>query len=426
MNQAVTAIVLAAGQSKRMRSAIAKVLHPLCGQPMIQWVLGATKNLIAQPPIVVVGTQKELIKKTLAKDCRFKEQPLQLGSAHAAYMAYDLVCGEQGNVFILAGDMPLIQRETLEQLLEACPYGGVSCLKESASVCCIDIAAFGAGMQAILEEAGECSLARLVAWLEQSGYACARIPSNEHLSVNDRAQLARCTAILRARINDAHMKNGVTLMDPASTYIDGAVKIGYDTTIYPGVVLEGNTIVEEGATLYPGCRIKDSHIGPQCVLQAVVAVDAVVGRNVAIGPYVNLRPGARIADFCKIGDFVEVKNSTIGEGTKLPHLSYIGDADVGKRVNAGCGTVFVNYDGYQKHRTSVGDGAFLGCNTSLVAPVRVGENAYTAAGSVITNNVPDGALAVARAKQVNKLGWVDNYREKNQNNALGDTGGGPS
>ena len=208
------------------------------------------------------------------------------------------------------------------------------------------------------------------------------------------------------------MENGVKIMDPNNVRIAPDVEIGRDTVIYPNVVLAGGTCLGEGCVIRPGCQIEDSVIGNNCTLNCVVANGVKVGNGVAIGPFVNLRPGTVISDNCKVGDFVEIKNSIVGEGTKLPHLSYIGDADIGSNVNVGCGSVFVNYDGFEKHRTTVGDDAFIGCHTSLVAPVAVGDGAFTAAGSVITEDVPAEAMAFARSRQVNKEGLARKYREK--------------
>ena len=238
------------------------------------------------------------------------------------------------------------------------------------------------------------------------------IEPEEALAVNDRVRLSEAASVLRRRINHAHMLAGVTMIDPEHTYIDAGVRLGRDCTLYPGVVLEGSTVIGDGTTLYPACRIVDSQFGRHCAAQGVVAKDAIVGDNVTLGPYVNLRPGTNLGNNCKVGNYIEVKNSNVGEGSKLPHLSYIGDGDVGRHVNLGCGTVFVNYDGYKKHRTVIGDNAFIGCHTSLVAPITVGEGAFTAAGSVITEEVPAGALAVARAKQVNKPGYVARLKVK--------------
>jgi bifunctional UDP-N-acetylglucosamine pyrophosphorylase/glucosamine-1-phosphate N-acetyltransferase len=210
------------------------------------------------------------------------------------------------------------------------------------------------------------------------------------------------------------MRNGVTFIDPDRTYIDPDVSIGRDTVIWPDVVLREGTEIAERVTLYPGCRLLKTRVGNDCVLQAAVSNEAVIGNGVTIGPFVNIRPGTSISDGCRIGDFVEIKNSNIGEGSKVPHLSYVGDGDMGARVNIGCGTVFSNYDGFKKHRTVIGDNAFIGCNTNLVAPVKVGNNAYTAAGSTITEDVPDNSMALARARQDNKEGYMEKYRQKKQ------------
>lgn len=214
------------------------------------------------------------------------------------------------------------------------------------------------------------------------------------------------SARVHRHIIDHYTRSGVNFIDGTTAYIEMGVKIDPGACIYPNVFIEGDTSIGAGTVIYPGCRIQDSRIGENCVLEHVKANGAVIEDSVSVGPYVNLRPGTHIASECKIGDFVEVKNSNVGRGTKLPHLSYIGDADVGERVNVGCGTVFVNYDGKNKHRTVVGNDVFLGCNTNLVAPVKVADGAFTAAGSTVTEDVPEEALAIARAKQVNKTGWV--------------------
>lgn len=219
---------------------------------------------------------------------------------------------------------------------------------------------------------------------------------------------------IRLCINSRLEDEGAEFLDINSTYVDHGVKIGKGTVVYPNVIIEGESEIGENCVIGAGCNIRNSKIGNDCTLQYVFATEAVVDNNVSIGPFVNLRPKTHIRDNCKIGDFVEVKNSEIGCGTKLPHLSYIGDADVGERVNVGCGSIFVNYDGKNKMRTSVGDDVFIGCNTNLVAPISVGNNVYIAAGSTLTDDVPDSALAIARARQVNKQGWVPPYMKKEQ------------
>ena len=201
------------------------------------------------------------------------------------------------------------------------------------------------------------------------------------------------------------MKNGVTFLDPNQAYIDAEVTIGEDTVIYPGVFLQGDTRIGRDCTLYNGCRLLDTIVGDGCSLAAVVAQEAAVEDGTSIGPYVRLRPNAHLGKGCKVGNFVEIKNSTLGDGGKVAHLTYVGDADIGKRINVGCGTAFANYDGARKFRTVIGNDVFLGCNTSLVAPVTLGDHAYTAAGSTITTDIPEGQLGIARARQVNKDGW---------------------
>jgi len=287
---------------------------------------------------------------------------------------------------------------------------GEKAVKEvNISAYCFDIPTLLAALDRLTCEnaQGEYYITDCVALIRAMGktVSAVNVPAVEGMGVNDRVQLAECAKLLRKRINEAHMRAGVTMIDPTQVYLDAAVTLGRDVTLYPGVTLEGNTSIGPGSTLYPGCRLIDSVIGSNCALQAVVAREAKVGDGVTIGPFVQLRPGTVIADGCKIGDFVEIKNANIGPGTKLPHLSYIGDADLGSRVNVGCGTAFANYDGKKKHRTTVGDGAFIGCNTSLVAPVNVGAGAYTAAGSAITKDVPPDTLAIGRGRQVNLEGY---------------------
>ena len=261
---------------------------------------------------------------------------------------------------------------------------------------------------------GEYYLTDVIGLMVRSGHreGALRCAPDEALGINDRAQLAQAEAALRRRINEAHMREGVRIIDPAATYIDADVAIGGDTVVYPGNVLESGTRIGSGATLYPGNRISASRVGDGVTIQSSVLVEAQIGNGATIGPFAYLRPGSKVGAGCRIGDFVELKNAVIGDGTKVPHLTYVGDAEIGERANIGCGAVFVNYDGHRKHRTTVGDGAFIGCNTNLVAPVTVGRGAYTAAGSTITEDVPDDALAIARSRQTNKDGWARRRRSR--------------
>jgi len=224
--------------------------------------------------------------------------------------------------------------------------------------------------------------------------------------------LAEAEKVMRKRINEKHMSLGVTMIDPETTYIEKGVKIGKDTILYPGCILQAGTIIGENSTIGPNSRIVNSTFGDNTEIINSVILDSEVASDVHVGPFAYIRPGSKIGNGVKIGDFVEVKNSNIGDGTKISHLTYIGDADVGKNINFGCGTVVVNYDGQHKHRTVIEDDAFIGCNTNLVAPVTIKKGAYTAAGSTITKEVPEGALGIARVRQENKVGWVDKKKGK--------------
>ena len=235
--------------------------------------------------------------------------------------------------------------------------------------------------------------------------------ASEALGVNDRAQLAAAAKVLRGRINAALMESGVTLIDPDNTYIGADVMAGRDAVIYPGVTLEGSTVIGEEAVLYPGSRIENSAIGRGTRVQNSVILDATVGENSTIGPYAYLRPGSEVGNGCRVGDFVEVKNAQIKDGAKVSHLSYIGDGEIGEKSNIGCGVVFVNYDGKKKSRTVVGREAFVGCNANLVAPVTVGDGAYVAAGSTVTKDVEPDALCIARSRQTEIPGWAKRRRD---------------
>ena len=230
--------------------------------------------------------------------------------------------------------------------------------------------------------------------------------ADEFAGVNSRVQLAEAEAVMRNRINRYHMENGVTIIDPSRTYIDADAVIGCDTVLLPGVVIEGKTVIGEDCVVGPDSRLTDTKLGNGVKFQYSTAIESSVDDNTTVGPYAYIRPNCVIGKNVKIGDFVEVKNSNVGDGTKVSHLTYIGDSDVGERINFGCGTVTVNYDGNKKFRTVIGDDVFIGCNTNLVAPVKVGKGAYIAAGSTITDEVPENCLAIARERQINKTGWV--------------------
>lgn len=449
----LTAILLAAGEGKRMHSARPKVLHEIAGRPLVGWGLEAARAAVAETPVLVIGHAADAVRAAIGDAARYALQPEQRGTGHALACARAYFEGRKGRVLVLAGDMPLLRPETLRKLAEAPgaaallttrlpepkgygrilrdAEGGVAGIVEerdaseaeraieevNVSAYCFEISALVDCLDRLTCEnaQGEYYLTDCIALLHRAGQriSAVEIPREEGMGVNDRAELAACAAVLRARINADHMRAGVTMLDPAAVYLDASVSLGEDCTLYPGVVLEGETMIGPGTTLYPGTRLIDCTVGANCALQAVVGREAKVGDAVTIGPFVQLRPGTEIADGCKIGDFVEIKNAVVGPGTKLPHLSYIGDADLGARVNVGCGTAFANFDGRKKHRTKIGDDAFIGCNTSLVAPVSVGARAYTAAGSAITEDIPDEALAIARARQITKEGRGEPLRRRN-------------
>lgn len=448
--QDTTIVLLAGGQGRRMQSDIPKVLHTLCGRTMLDWALKAVGGIgTGGKPVVVLHDNFAAVEEEYGDTLTYVAQSTPSGSGGALYAALPHITTPR--VVVVAADLPLLQKESLcalSKLESALAFftakltgpkgygrvarkdGAVAAIveeenlsEEQAHIQEVRVSAYAFETGILKEtlnvlfeenELGEILMSDVVNRLLQSGVYADTFPicAEEAMGVNDRVQLASCTALLRRRINHGHMLRGVTFLDPHATYIDDAVKIGRDSTVYPGVVLEGNTRIGEGTTLYPGCRIQDSHIGSHCTLQGVVAREAVVQDYVTAGPYVHLRPNARIGGKVKIGNYIEVKNSTVREGAKLPHLSYIGDSDIGKGVNMGCGSVTVNYDGFTKHRTVVEDEAFIGCHTSLVAPVRVGKGSFTAAGSVITEDVPPDTLAIARVRQVNKIDYVAKLKEK--------------
>ncbi|MEG1547822.1 MAG: NTP transferase domain-containing protein [Clostridia bacterium] len=417
--KSVTAIIIATGNETAMKSSRPKAMHELCGRSMMEWVLDAVRLHTSAIPTVITSGDMAV--------CLGENANCIAGSADTCEMdamaAAATLCAPDGLILMLSAAMPLITEKTVGSLVAAvgecaaarlvCASGNEKGSIRSFAACCID-----AVQLKDMLLGGEEKIDELVENIRASGKRVVDVYASEAecIEVQDRNTLWECERIMRSRINAQHMKNGVTMIDPTSTYISAYSEIGQDSVLYPGVMLLGKTKLGERCTIYGDSRLTDTHIGNDCVLQNVVANKADVGDRVTIGPFVNLRPDTHIADDCKIGDFVEVKNSSVGERTKLPHLSYIGDADIGKRVNVGCGCVFVNYDGFTKHRTIVGDDVFLGCQTNLVAPITIGSDVYTAAGSTITQNVPDGAMAIARTRQVTKPDWVAKFRALRQKN----------
>ena len=454
--KALTAVILAAGESKRMRSSRPKALHLLGGRRMIDYPVRLARALGARV-VLVVGRGADDVRATVGEvpDIAYVEQKERLGTGHAVVQARE-ACGD-GAILVLPGDQPLMSESTLRALVDhhratgaaatiltaevADPTGYGRVVREGGkpvaivehrdasvpqraireigtSTYCFDARRLWPALDRLTpqNEQGEYYLTDVVAILAKDGArleAVAAPDPEECMGINDRKQLAAVAAALRRRTLERLMADGVTILDPAATYVDDSVAVGADTVIYPGVVLEGATVigtecvVGTGSQL-SGCRVGDRvNIRPYCVFS-----DAIVEDEAQLGPFCHLRPLSHVGARARVGNFVEVKKSRIGRGSKAPHLAYIGDATVGDGVNIGAGVIFVNYDGTNKHETKVGDRAFVGSNCSVVAPITIGEDAFVAAGSVVTKDVPPGALAVERSQQVMKEGWTARKRAR--------------
>ena len=444
-------LILAAGQGTRIKSNLPKVLHKVCGKEMVNHVIDTMRTAKIDDINVIIGKGAELVKSnTISRNVSYSLQEEQLGTGHAVKCAIEFLKNKKGIVGIFAGDAPLIKSNTIEELFDThiknnnmatlltsivndpTGYGRVvrsgdevikivehkDCNEEelkinemNAAIYCFDIESLLAALEKLSNNnsQGEYYLTDVIGILKEEGkkVGALSIDYEETIGVNSRVQLAEAEEILRNRINKKHMENGVTLIDPKSIYIGSDVEIGRDTIIYPGNVIEGNSKIGEEVTLYPNSRISNSIISNNVEIQSSVIIDSEIGEKTTVGPFAYIRPQSIIGKNARIGDFVEIKKSTIGDNTKVSHLTYIGDAEVGERCNFGCGTVVVNYDGKNKHKTTIGNNSFIGCNTNLVSPVNVGDNSYIAAGSTITNDVNDSELAIARAKQRNIQGWVE-------------------
>lgn len=448
---ATTAVILAAGKGVRMKSSQPKVMHRVAGRAMVEQVINACRDAGVDRIVVVVGYGREQVKDMLAgQDVLFAVQSEQLGTGHALKQAESQV-GMDDTVLVLAGDTPLLQGTTLKELLDyhirqnnlatvltasvtdPRGYGRVVRTNDGAFSRIVEdkdaspeqklITEINTGVYALQARDAFNALANLQPNNAQGEYYLTDIleiilgnggrvealeagSEEEIMGVNDRVQLAAAEAILQQRKREELMRAGVTIISPETTFIDSTVTIGTDTIIYPFTVLQGNTSIGEGCEVGPSCHFSDSIIGNGCRIHSSRLWQAKMGDNCEIGPFAYLRPGTVLEDQVKVGDFVEVKNSIIKTGSKLPHLSYVGDAEVGPRANVGAGTITCNYDGVNKYRTVIGPDAFIGSNTNLVAPVVIGEGAVTGAGSTITRDVAPGALAVERADQKQITDWA--------------------
>ena len=406
-----SAIILAAGMGTRMKSDKCKVLHKICSKPLVQWVYEACTNAGCGKTVMVVGHKKEDVIEHMGSDKLYAIQEQRLGTGHAVMMAEELFKGEKGTVVILNGDTPLITADTVKRAVEYHETEGNSATVISAVL--DDPASYGriirdkdGAFRCITEFKDATEEERKVREINSGMYCfnCEDLAyvmdnSDEILGVNDRVDLAVAAKVMKGRINTALMKSGVTIIDPDNTYIDAEAVIAPDTVIYPGCHITGNTVIGAECEIGPGTSIDNCEIGSFTKIKNSVACDSKIGNHTTVGPFAYIRPNI------KIGDFVEITNSTIADGTKVSHLTYVGDSDVGEGVNFGCGTVTVNYDGKKKYRTVIGDHVFIGCNANLVAPVTINDNAFIAAGSTITDDVESDALAIARARQVVKSGW---------------------
>ncbi|MGZ7828284.1 bifunctional UDP-N-acetylglucosamine diphosphorylase/glucosamine-1-phosphate N-acetyltransferase GlmU [Bacillus subtilis] len=451
------AVVLAAGQGTRMKSKLYKVLHPVCGKPMVEHVVDEALKLSLSKLVTIVGHGAEEVKKQLGDKSKYALQAEQLGTAHAVKQAQPFLADEKGVTIVICGDTPLLTAETMEQMLkehtqreakatiltavaeDPTGYGRIIRSENGAvqkivehkdaseeerlvteintgTYCFDNEALFRAIDQVSNDNAqGEYYLPDVIEILKNEGETVAAYQTGnfqETLGVNDRVALSQAEQFMKERINKRHMQNGVTLIDPMNTYISPDAVIGSDTVIYPGTVIKGEVQIGEDTIIGPHTEIMNSAIGSRTVIKQSVVNHSKVGNDVNIGPFAHIRPDSVIGNEVKIGNFVEIKKTQFGDRSKASHLSYVGDAEVGTDVNLGCGSITVNYDGKNKYLTKIEDGAFIGCNSNLVAPVTVGEGAYVAAGSTVTEDVPGKALAIARARQVNKDDYVKNIHKK--------------
>ncbi|KAF6579741.1 MULTISPECIES: bifunctional UDP-N-acetylglucosamine diphosphorylase/glucosamine-1-phosphate N-acetyltransferase GlmU [unclassified Paenibacillus] len=451
------AVILAAGQGKRMKSKLYKVLHPVCGKPMVGHVLDTVREIGVSRSVVVVGHGAEAVQSYLGPSAEYALQAEQLGTGHAVKQAKDLLGQEQGTTIVICGDTPLITAETLEGLVQLHEsrgaaatiltaeldnpkgYGRVirdtsgavlkiveqkDCSPEEDAVreintgtYCFDNAKLFAALDKVTNTNAqqEYYLTDVIGILHGEGEQVEAYLTNdvsESIGVNDRVALSVAEGYMRERIVRKHMLNGVTVIDPSSTYIGSDVVIGSDTVLYPNTWLHGQTQIGEDCVIGPQAEIQNTVIHSGATVKHSVLNEAEVGSSTSVGPFAYLRPGAKLGEHVKIGDFVEVKNATIGDHSKVSHLSYVGDAKVGTNVNIGCGAITVNYDGYNKSITEIEDDAFVGSNVNLIAPIKIGKGAYVVAGSTVTHAVPDNDLAIARPRQENKAGYADKIRAR--------------
>lgn len=456
----IAAVVLAAGKSTRMRSRLPKVLHPVCGRPILAHILHALTDAGVGRRIAVIGHEAETVRSAIdnyfgAGQIEYAYQIEQKGTGHAVQMVEDTLAGFTGTVLVLAGDTPLLSSDVLKLLLaehaqtgatatvltavlpDAGAYGRIvrgensevlgiveakDATPEQKRIGEINTGVFAFDASALFtalrdlqpnNTQGELYLTDVLGLLRNAGRTVRAVVSADTdviLGVNTRVELAEIGAKMRSRILHDLMLSGVTIEDPANTYVEAGVTIGQDTTLLPLTRLAGKTTIGEGCILGPNANITDATIGDNVKARACFVESSVVGDNCKIGPFAHIRPGSRLEAGARIGNFVEINRSTLGEKVAAGHLTYIGDATVGAGTNIGAGTITCNYDGYAKHKTVIGENAFIGTHSTLVAPVSVGDRAFVAAASAVTEDVPADALAIARQRQTTKEGWAERRR----------------
>ena len=456
MSSDLHVVVLAAGQGTRMKSSLPKVLHPVAGRPMIQHVLAAARAAKPASIALVVGHRADLVEDQLRREgVQFALQSPQLGTAHALQQAEPLLAGRSGTVILLSGDVPLLKAATLERLLAAHQRAGAAAtvvtaiverpygygrivrtagrlariveerdatpaerqIKEiNGGIYAFDLAPLFESLRGIASQnaQGEYYLTDLIGIYRRKKLPVETFAVEDPLEIrgiNSRTELAEVSRLVRQNKNEELMAAGVTIIDPATTYIDPDVQVGADTVIHPGVIIEGRTRIGSMCEIQAHVRIADCEIGDRVrINNFCLLTGAQVAQDAAIGPFAHLRPDTGVGEAAKIGNFVELKKTSLGAGSKVSHLAYLGDAEIGADVNIGAGTIVCNYDGEKKQRTVIEDGAFIGSDTQLIAPVTVGRGAYVGTGTTVRESVPPGALAVSAGKQRNIEGWVERKR----------------
>ncbi len=461
MSDNLEVIILAAGLGTRMKSRTIKILHRAAGRPIVDYVLDLASNISSRPPVMVIGHQRDSVQQSVGSRARYAIQEEQLGTGHAVMQAARILEAEgvrSGNVLILSGDVPLTRPETLKGLIDEHRRAGnaltLLTMKLDEPGLYGRIVRDGSGnVQKIVEAKdaddaikrinevnagiylfsaehlfdnlrklsnsnaqGEYYLTDLLGALRTAGQRVGAMivtDPDEALGVNSRAELATVESVIQRRVVQKLMSEGVTFRNPQTVVIDSTVVIGNDTVVYPYVTLEGSTKIGSGCVIEPGVHLRDVIVGNDVhVKTGTVAEESEIGDHATVGPYAHLRPGTRLGESVKVGNFVETKKAIFGKGAKASHLSYIGDADVGADANIGAGTITCNYDGVRKNKTTIEEGAFIGSDTQLVAPVRVGKGAYVGAGSTITKDVPADSLALSRTPQRIVEGWANRKREE--------------